>query len=53
MQALLKYACSRQDIGRAIKMISNDEDNHLAYCHEELLSLAAAGHADFIRTRCA
>lgn len=29
-------------------MISDDEDNHLAYCHEELLRLAAAGHADFI-----
>jgi hypothetical protein len=25
-------------------MISNDEDNHLAYCHEELLRLAAEGH---------
>lgn len=24
-------------------MISADEDNHLAYCHEELLRLAAAG----------
>jgi hypothetical protein len=30
-------------------MISNDEDNHLAYCHEELLRLAASGHADTIR----
>lgn len=30
-------------------MISNDEDNHLAYCQEELLRLASAGHADFIR----
>jgi hypothetical protein len=49
MRALRRYAGSRQDIGRAIKMISNDEDNHLAYCHEELLRLAAAGHADTIR----
>lgn len=49
MRALRKYAGSRQDIGRAIKMISNDEDNHLAYCHEELLRLASAGHADTIR----
>jgi hypothetical protein len=24
-------------------------DNHLAYCHEELLRLASAGHADTIR----
>ena len=31
-------------IGRAVRMISADEDNHLAYCHEELLRLTAAGH---------
>jgi hypothetical protein len=49
MRALRKYAGSRQDISRAIKMISEDEDNHLAYCHEELLRLASAGHADIIR----
>jgi rubrerythrin len=49
MRALRKYAGSRPDISRAITMISNDEDNHLAYCHEELLRLAAAGHADTIR----
>jgi hypothetical protein len=49
MQALRKYAGSRQDVGRAITMISRDEDNHLAYCHEELLRLASAGHADTIQ----
>jgi hypothetical protein len=49
MRALRKYAGDRPDIGRAVTMISNDEDNHLAYCHEELLALAAAGHAEFIR----
>jgi hypothetical protein len=49
MQALRKYAGDRLDIGRAVAMISNDEDNHLAYCHEELLRLVAAGHALFIR----
>jgi hypothetical protein len=49
MQALRRYAAGRPDIGRAVKAISNDEDNHLAYCHEELLRLAAAGHADLIR----
>ena len=48
MRALRKYAGSRPDIGRAIMMISDDEDNHLAYCHEELLRLASAGHADTI-----
>jgi hypothetical protein len=25
-------------------MISHDEDNHLSYCHEELLRLAREGH---------
>jgi len=36
-------------IARAVRVISNDEDNHLAYCHEELLRLAAAGHGEVIR----
>jgi rubrerythrin len=49
MRSLRKYAASREDVGRAIRMISDDEDNHLAYCHEELLRLASAGHADTIR----
>jgi hypothetical protein len=50
MQALRKYAADRPDIARAMRMISADEDNHLAYCHEELLQLAAGGHAAFIRS---
>jgi hypothetical protein len=50
MHALCKYASDRPDIGSAVRMISNDEDNHLAYCHEELLRLAAAGHAELIRS---
>jgi hypothetical protein len=49
MRALRKYASFRADIARAVKVISADEDNHLAYCHEELLRLAAAGHAEVIR----
>ncbi len=49
MRALRKHAADRPDIGRAVRIISNDEDNHLAYCHEELLRLAAAGHAEAIR----
>jgi hypothetical protein len=49
MRALRKYAGSRADIARAVKAISRDEDNHLAYCHEELLRLAVAGHAKVIR----
>jgi len=48
MRALRKYAGDRPDIGRAVRMISDDEDNHLAYCHEELLRLANAGHQQFI-----
>lgn len=49
MRTLRKNAADRPDISRAIRVISSDEDNHLAYCHEELLRLAAAGHADYIR----
>lgn len=30
-------------------MISNDEDSHLAYCHEELLRFAYAGHGRAIQ----
>lgn len=37
------------EVGRAIRMISQDEDNHLAYCHEELLRLARAGHGRTIQ----
>ena len=43
------YAGDRPDIARAVRVISHDEDNHLAYCHEELLRLAAAGHGEVIR----
>ena len=49
MRALRRYAGNRPDIGRAVRVISDDEDNHLAYCHEELLRLAAAGHAETIQ----
>lgn len=44
MDVLRKYFADDPDIGRAVKMISADEDNHLAYCHEELLRFAYAGH---------
>ncbi|MFC9460924.1 ferritin-like domain-containing protein [Streptomyces sp. NPDC058430] len=44
MDLLRKYFADDPDIGRAVKMISDDEDNHLAYCHEELLRFAYAGH---------
>ncbi|KAB1150574.1 ferritin-like domain-containing protein [Streptomyces luteolifulvus] len=49
MELLRKHFADHPDIGRAVKMISNDEDNHLAYCHEELLRFAYAGHGRAIQ----
>jgi rubrerythrin len=49
MRMLRKSASRHEDVGRAIRMISNDEDNHLAYCHEELLRMASAGHGPAIQ----
>ncbi|MFD8692121.1 ferritin-like domain-containing protein [Streptomyces sp. NPDC059651] len=49
MRLLRKYFANHPELGRAVKMISNDEDNHLAYCHEELLRFAAAGHGRTIQ----
>ncbi|MDH6134566.1 hypothetical protein P3T37_003970 [Kitasatospora sp. MAA4] len=44
MRLLVRVFGTNPEIGRAVRMISADEDNHLAYCHEELLRLSAAGH---------
>ncbi|MET9304562.1 ferritin-like domain-containing protein [Streptomyces cellulosae] len=49
MELLRKHFAGHPDVGRAVKMISNDEDNHLAYCHEELLRFAYAGHGRAIQ----
>ena len=49
MRTLLRHVGDHPDIGRAVRVISADEDNHLAYCHEELLRLATAGHGEVIR----
>ncbi|MFH9267555.1 ferritin-like domain-containing protein [Streptomyces sp. NPDC017546] len=49
MRLLRRHFADHPDIGRAVKMISRDEDNHLAYCHEELLGLARAGHGRTIQ----
>ncbi|WP_055702561.1 MULTISPECIES: ferritin-like domain-containing protein [Streptomyces] len=49
MRLLLRYFADHPDIGRAVRMISHDEDNHLAYCHEELLRFARAGHGHAIQ----
>jgi hypothetical protein len=45
MRTLRKHTAGHDEIARAVRMISRDEDNHLAYCHEELLRLADDGHA--------
>lgn len=37
------------DLGKAIGMIAEDEMNHLAYCHEELLRFCDLGHGATIR----
>ncbi|MDN0196021.1 ferritin-like domain-containing protein [Streptomyces sp. S.PNR 29] len=49
MVMLKKYFANHPEVGKAVRMISSDEDNHLAYCHEELLRFAAAGHGRFIQ----
>lgn len=49
MALLRRHFADHPDIGRAVRMIANDEDNHLAYCHEELLRLARAGHGRAIQ----
>ncbi|MEV5878246.1 ferritin-like domain-containing protein [Streptomyces sp. NPDC052101] len=49
MDLLLRHFADHPEIGKAVRMISGDEDNHLAYTHEELLRLAAAGHGRLIQ----
>ena len=49
MELLRRHFADHPDIGRAVRMISGDEDNHLAYCHEELLRFARAGHGRAIQ----
>jgi hypothetical protein len=49
MVMLRKYFAGHPEVGKAVRLISHDEDNHLAYTHEELLRLAAAGHGRLIQ----
>ncbi|AQA16124.1 MULTISPECIES: ferritin-like domain-containing protein [Streptomyces] len=49
MTMLCRYFGDHPDLGRAVRMIADDEDNHLAYCHEELLRMAAAGYGRTIQ----
>jgi len=37
------------DMGRALRMIDEDEKNHLSYANEELQRFSDRGHADLIR----
>lgn len=48
MRVLRRCTRHRRDLAPAVKIISGDEANHLSYCHEELLSLARAGHGTAI-----
>ncbi|MGG2463343.1 ferritin-like domain-containing protein [Streptomyces sp. RGM 3693] len=49
MLLLRTYFGDHPEVGTAVKMICHDEENHLAYCHEELLRLARAGHGRTIQ----
>ncbi|MFF7141870.1 ferritin-like domain-containing protein [Streptomyces nodosus] len=49
MLMLRRRFADHPEIGRAVRVISVDEENHLAYCHEELLRFTASGHGRFIR----
>ncbi|MFF4119861.1 ferritin-like domain-containing protein [Streptomyces sp. NPDC001714] len=49
MELLRRAFGGHPEVGPAVRMISGDEDNHLAYCHEELLRFAAAGHGRAIQ----
>ena len=44
MRLLRKIFGDDPELGNAVRMICGDENNHLAYCHEELLRLSAQGH---------
>ncbi|MCW5251018.1 MULTISPECIES: ferritin-like domain-containing protein [unclassified Streptomyces] len=48
MRMLCRHFSDHPELGRAVRMISADEDNHLAYSHEELLRFAAAGHGRYV-----
>ncbi|WP_406282013.1 ferritin-like domain-containing protein [Embleya sp. NBC_00896] len=49
MRLLRRVLGDDPDVGPGLRMICEDEENHLAYCHEELLRLVANGHGPRIR----
>lgn len=50
MELLRRHFGSDPDVGRAFRMIADDEERHLAYCHEELLRLRRQGYGAAIRS---
>ncbi|CAM5567080.1 hypothetical protein GCM10010329_70960 [Streptomyces spiroverticillatus] len=49
MDMLVTCFGDHPEAGKPIRMICQDEENHLAYCQEELLRLAALGHGPTIQ----
>ncbi|MFE2874907.1 ferritin-like domain-containing protein [Streptomyces roseus] len=49
MDMLVRQFGDHPEVGKAVRMISHDEDNHLAYCQEELLRLVREGHGRTIQ----
>ncbi|MEU6552490.1 ferritin-like domain-containing protein [Streptomyces sp. NPDC046915] len=49
MLLLRKHFADHPEVGKAVRMISHDEDDHLAYTHEELLRFAASGYGRLIQ----
>jgi hypothetical protein len=49
MRLLVGIFGGHPEIGTAVRVISADEDNHLAYCHEELLRYCDQGYGEAIR----
>ncbi|WP_030294303.1 ferritin-like domain-containing protein [Streptomyces katrae] len=49
MVMLVRQFGDHPEVGKAIRMISHDEENHLAYCHEELLHLVREGYGRTIQ----
>ncbi|MEU8542829.1 ferritin-like domain-containing protein [Streptomyces sp. NPDC048717] len=49
MDMLVTHFGDHPELGKAIRMICHDEENHLAYCHEELLRLNHQGHGRLIQ----
>ncbi|MGW2636906.1 ferritin-like domain-containing protein [Streptomyces sp. NPDC001348] len=49
MALLRRHFADHPRVGKAFRMICDDEANHLAYTHEELLRFAASGYGRLIR----